>query len=208
MNMTRDLPFLKQIAKTMAAQFGNNCEVVVHDLGHSLENTIVAIENGHVSGRQIGDGGSSAVLMAMQRKNKQEDKLNYQIKTKDGRVLKASTIYIRDDDNEKVVGLFSINYDVTEMIVSANVIQEFIRCQESEKPQQMAGDVNSLLDELIEESYQHIGKPVAAMTKEDKIKAMQYLDSRGAFLIKKAGDKISKFYDISKYTLYNYLGSA
>jgi len=37
---------------------------------------------------------------------------------------------------------------------------------------------------------------------------MQYLDSRGAFLIKKAGDKISKFYDISKYTLYNYLGSA
>jgi predicted transcriptional regulator YheO len=43
------------------------------------------------------------------------------------------------------------------------------------------------------------------MTKEDKIKAIHFLDDKGAFLIKKSGDKISKFYDISKYTLYNYL---
>ena len=43
------------------------------------------------------------------------------------------------------------------------------------------------------------------MSKEDKIKGLKYLDSKGAFLIKKAGDRVTKFYDISKYTLYNYL---
>jgi len=39
------------------------------------------------------------------------------------------------------------------------------------------------------------------MTKQD----IQYLDSKGAFLIKKSGNKVSKFYKVSKYTLYSYL---
>ena len=44
------LSILRQIAHGVAATFGNNCEVVIHDLssGH-LENSIILIENGHVS---------------------------------------------------------------------------------------------------------------------------------------------------------------
>jgi predicted transcriptional regulator YheO len=52
---------------------------------------------------------------------------------------------------------------------------------------------------------QHVGKPVALMDKDDKVKAIRFLDEKGAFLIKKAGDRVTKYYDISKYTLYNYL---
>jgi predicted transcriptional regulator YheO len=37
------------------------------------------------------------------------------------------------------------------------------------------------------------------------VKAVRFLDEKGAFLSKKAGDKVTKYYDISKYTLYNYL---
>jgi len=43
------------------------------------------------------------------------------------------------------------------------------------------------------------------MTKEDKIRAIQFLSKNGAFLITKSGDKISKYYGISKYTLYSYI---
>ena len=43
------------------------------------------------------------------------------------------------------------------------------------------------------------------MTKDDKIRAIQFLNKKGAFLITKSGDKISKFFNISKYTLYNYI---
>ena len=68
-------------------------------------------------------------------------------------------------------------------------------------------DVNQLLEDLIEESYQLIGKPVSVMTKEDKMKAIKFLESKGALLIKRSGDKISKFYDISKYSLYSYLNN-
>lgn len=38
---------LEQIAKAIAAQFGSNCEVVLHELsGKSAYSSIVAIENG------------------------------------------------------------------------------------------------------------------------------------------------------------------
>jgi predicted transcriptional regulator YheO len=46
---------------------------------------------------------------------------------------------------------------------------------------------------------------VAYMTKEDKIRAIQFLNDSGAFLITKSGDKVSKFFGISKYTLYSYV---
>ena len=52
-----------------------------------------------------------------------------------------------------------------------------------------------------------MGKPVALMTKEDKIKAIHVLNTNGAMLITKSGDKIAKHFGISKYTLYSYLDS-
>ena len=51
-----------------------------------------------------------------------------------------------------------------------------------------------LLDELIDQSVALVGKPVAMMTKEDKVKAVQFLNDTGAFLITKSGDKVCKFF--------------
>ena len=64
----KTLDFVKRLAKAMAAQFGGNCEVVVHDLNTGdPERTIAAIENGHVSRRRVGDGSSPVVLEALYR---------------------------------------------------------------------------------------------------------------------------------------------
>ncbi len=66
-------------------------------------------------------------------------------------------------------------------------------------------DVNTLLDELIEQSVALVGVPVPLMSKEDKIKAINFLNDTGAFLITKSGDKVAKYFGISKYTLYSYV---
>ena len=50
-----------------------------------------------------------------------------------------------------------------------------------------------------------MGKPVAMMNKDDKITAIQFLNNAGAFLVTKSGDKVSKYFGISKYTLYSYI---
>ena len=66
-------------------------------------------------------------------------------------------------------------------------------------------NVNDLLDDLIEQSVELVGKPVALMNKDDKIRAIQFLNQSGAFLVTKSGDKVAKFFGISKYTLYSYI---
>ncbi len=60
--VTDNLNLLSDIAKCIAMQFGENCEVVLHDLTLPYNKTIVAIWNGHVTGRKIGDGGTNAGL--------------------------------------------------------------------------------------------------------------------------------------------------
>ena len=60
------IEFYTRLAHGLAVQFGSNCEVVVHDLqGKDIEHSIIAIENGHVTGRRIGDGPSQIVLESL-----------------------------------------------------------------------------------------------------------------------------------------------
>ena len=60
------MEMLKQLAAGIAAQFGSNCEVVIHDVSSNHpDHSIVHIENGHVSGRKVGDGASQVVLDQM-----------------------------------------------------------------------------------------------------------------------------------------------
>ena len=49
--MGYSLDLLKQIAHGLAQQFGDSCEIVIHDVRHGIENTILYIENGHVTDR-------------------------------------------------------------------------------------------------------------------------------------------------------------
>ena len=115
---TRRLETLKQIAAGVAAQFGSNCEVVIHDVsGNRPDHTIVHIENGHVSGRKVGDGASQVVLDQLARQDEQpKDHLCYLTRTPDGKILKSSSLYIRNSRGG-VVAIFSINYDVSGLMM-------------------------------------------------------------------------------------------
>ncbi|MHC1750546.1 MAG: transcriptional regulator [Cellulosilyticaceae bacterium] len=201
------IDFLKRLAKGLANQFGSDCEIAIHDLkSDDSESTIIAIENGHVTNRKVGDGPSQVVLEALQHNHVVEDHLNYWTTTDDGRILRSTTIYIKDDEGE-VIGVFSINYDITNLVMAESTLKNIInrKLTEETKPQKITKDVEGLLDELIERSVEIIGKPVAMMTKDDKKRAMQFLNDAGAFLITKSGDKVSEYFGISKYTLYNYV---
>lgn len=206
MNMQKDKDFLERLCKGIVAEFGANCEVVVHDIQKEYDETIVAIENGHITKRMIGDGGSEIVLQTLKSSgNVQEDQLNYLTKTQDGKILKSSSIYIRDD-NEKIIGIVSINFNITDFMVGEAAIHSLVNYEEKrEEPEVIPTNVQELLDILIEESCALVGKPVSIMNKDDKTRAIQYLESKGAFLIKKSGDRVSEHFGISKYTLYNYL---
>ena len=204
-----DLDLMKRLALAITEQFGDNSEVVVHDLkGGDAEHTIVAIENGHVSQRQLGDGPSRIVLETLQHKDAGApgDMRGYLTKTRDGRILKSSKVFLKDQAGE-VEGVFSINYDITELLMAERAIDSILNHKTAgqEQPDRIPQNVNDLLDDLIEQSVALVGKPVAMMNKDDKITAIQFLNNAGAFLVTKSGDKVSKYFGISKYTLYSYI---
>lgn len=211
--MSQRLDLLKQIAHGLAVQFGSSCEIVIHDLRKKeLESSIVYIENGHISNRKLGDGPSSVVLETLSRDPSEiQDRHSYLTKTDDGRILKSSTMYIRDENN-RIAYIFSLNYDITALLTIDTAIQSLISVEketgsddEKDQPQKITHNVNELLDVLIEQALALVGKPVALMSKDDKVAVVQYLNNAGAFLITKSGDKIASLLGISKFTLYSYM---
>ncbi|MDR0885910.1 MAG: helix-turn-helix transcriptional regulator [Clostridiales Family XIII bacterium] len=204
---TKLKPLLVSMSDGIAKQFGPNCEVAVHNLTKGYNSTIELLVNGHVSGRKVGDSASETVLEALKDKDI-ADRYGYITHTKDGRMLKSSTINVRDEAGD-VIAVVSLNYDISEFAVANKIITDFLNI-EGQKPEDtgelITNDVSVLLETMIEEARNKIGKPVSAMTKEDKMEVIRYLDKKGALLIKKSSERISEYLGISKYTLYKYLG--
>lgn len=200
-----DLDFMRRLAKGLAGQFGPDCEIVVHDLtGDDHDNTIVAIENGHVTGRKMGDGPSRVALEAM-RGGVAEDRLHYLTRSGDGRALRSSTIFLKDEAG-RATGILAINQDLSRLLAAQDAIASLTQGVQEEQTavSSIPTNVQDLLQQLIDQSVALIGKPPGQMSKDDKARAIRFLADAGAFLITRSGDKISRFFEISKYTMYSY----
>ena len=197
---------LKQVADGVAAQFGNNCEVAIYDPGENNGYSVVYAVNENVSGQGVGTQENRSLLEKRNLSSLEtRGHISYLVKTPEGRVLKNSAVCIRNEqgDAEAVV---TIKYDVTELVTLENAIHDLISTENvREKESEPVLNVNELLEQLIQKSVELVGKPVALMNKDDKIKAIHFLSRNGAFLITKSGDKVEKYFGISKYTLYSYI---
>ena len=172
---------------------------------NAADSSIIYIENGEVTGRKVGDGASAVVLEELSRaEESHEDRIGYFTKTSDGKVLKSTTVYIRDNSG-RAVAIFSVTPDITALSVAASAITEMTAPATPSEPEKITPHVGELLDELVWKSTELIGKPVHLMNKDDKQRAIRYLNSKGALLITKSGDKIAKYFGISKFTLYSYI---
>jgi hypothetical protein len=58
---------------------------------------------------------------------------------------------------------------------------------------------------LIQAAERSIGKPVANMSREEKQQVVRFLDTRGAFLIRKAVEDVAERLGVTRFTIYNYL---
>ena len=192
------IEFYKRLAHGLALQFGPNCEIVVHDLEtEDVDHSIVVIENGHVSGR-MHEGATDV-----------HDREPYLTKTADGKLLKSSTIFIRNDEG-KPVGILGINFDITLMKAFERSLDAFTGTGGTgyTEPEPITKNIGDLLEDLLHECEQFVGKPAALMTKDERIRAIGYLDRRGAFLISKSSERACEFFGISKYSFYSYLNEA
>ncbi len=208
--MEINMDFLKRFLNHIAALFGEGCEIVLHDFTGDYDSTIVYIVNGQVSGRKIGDCPSSFFFEHLVNGEIQmDDKPVYFNTTQKGKMLKSSTTFLRDKNN-KIVGSVCINFDVTSFFSAQSMLDNFLNYgeQKNNSPQEgeiLVSNVNELLEYYLIQCEKEIGKPAAVMQKEEKMKALEYLDKKGALQISKASIRLCQFFQISKFTLYHYL---
>lgn len=209
-NINEEKDFLLRLVNMLEMQLGKDSEIVLHDLTREYDSTIIAIANGELSGRKVGDSGTNLGLEVLRGKVQNGDRFNYITNGKDGKVFRSSSIYIYDD-NGKVIGSICINTDITTSITLEKYFHDRnqIDIENDESNSEIfANNVNEILNFLLVQGQTKIKKSVADMTREDKVAFIKFLDDRGAFLISKASETIGKFLGISKYTLYQYLDMA
>ncbi len=203
------IPWVDALAET----FGKHCEVVLHDLCN-LDKSIVKIANGHITGRDVGAPITDMGLRLFEesKENKKDTAvIGYRTRTKEGRELKSTTIFIRNDKGD-AVGCLCINIDLTPYLSTKNLIDQV--CQtvshhgssgENGSPEKFVSDVDSLMEQLIEKAMKRINKPTVSMSKVDKLQVMRDLKKEGFFLIKGSVKKLSGELGVSVPTTYKYL---
>ena len=82
------------LVQGLAEMFGPECEVVLHDI-NALPRSIVAIENGHVTGRTVGDVPTDLMLRTLRNVDEAQDVRVY-VSSSDGKILKSLAITLRD----------------------------------------------------------------------------------------------------------------
>jgi predicted transcriptional regulator YheO len=199
---------LTPLMRGIASAVGRHCEVVLHDLSAGdFESTIVAIENGHVTGRSVGGPSTNLGLELMQEQQGAGDELGYRARTRDGRELHCSSVYYRDDQGV-VIAALCINVDMTPFLAARGALDDVVNVGRSASPEReeiFASDINDLLDQMIDEAVTSTGKSVSMMGRADRVDVLRVLDGRGAFAVKRAVDRVSRRLGISRVTTYNYL---
>ena len=205
MNIIEDeIDYLSSLIKNIAQQFGDNCEVVLHKKYPDGKMKIFQIENGHVSGRKVGECSSNLFFEEYIEKDFKRNPVYFSELAK-GKLTLSSTTVI-ENNNKDVIGSICINFDISDLIIAKNAIEKLLGSNIQEEPEkQFPHDISEVLDYYIAESEEIVGKPAALMTKEEKFKAIEYLDKKKAFLITKSSLKVCEHFNISKYALYTYL---
>jgi len=183
------LAALVPTVNSLAAALGPGTEVVLHDLG-ALPNSIVAIA-GDLTGRDVG-GPMTDLLLGLVRRGTTQDLTNYETYAPDGRVIRSSTVFLRDADGV-AVGCLCVNSDQAVVGRAERVVEAF------------PGDVDTLQRLLVERAVADVDVPVALMKKVHKAAVVRVLDDAGYFLIKDSVDHLAGALDVTRYTIYNYL---
>ena len=130
-NLSEIQPQLELIMKGIAKEFGKNCEVVLHDHKRGLDKSIIAIENGHVTGRKVGDPSTNIGFAISKSKEQTDAQFGYITHLPNGKTLRSSSVYFKDDKG-KVIGALCINLDITQMELIKNNIN-YLTSDESEE---------------------------------------------------------------------------
>jgi predicted transcriptional regulator YheO len=205
---------LHPVVQMLGNIVGHHIEVVLHDLTQP-ESSIVAIANGHVSNRRVGnsilsgpkdDKGFVAAKQALSEGGEAVHSVvdSYPTLTRSGQRLKSSTVIFRDAGGEPFAAL-CLNADHTIAEAAHAWLGRLLQPNGAPSlPRDEEPEMDTLMREIISDAVQRLGKPVSLMNKEEKIQAVQAMMQRGLFIVKGGVERAANALGVSRFTIYNY----
>ncbi|MER5834083.1 helix-turn-helix transcriptional regulator [Streptomyces sp. NPDC002130] len=211
LNAERDaiLAALKPVVDGIAATFGPVCDVVLHDY-RNPERSVVAVA-GAVTGRTVGGAMSEIGMRVLAGGDETSDELNYVTRTRNGTLVKSSTMVLRDSTGA-VFGALCVNVDVSAVKQVHDLLGALAgvgAAAPAELPTTTFGnDIDAVVDALVDAHQSQQRGSWAELDRAERLELFGGLDTRGVFAVRGAVEQVAARLGISRASAYNYLSRA
>lgn len=196
----------------ISAICGSNYEVILHDASDQ-EHSVIAIHNGHLSGRKVGDP-MTELARSLVRENAYRDTdfiANYEGRTRNGKQFVSSTYFIKE--RGELVGLICINHDVSDLVSISQHLGSLMRAfslpgSQAGGPgytEELDDSISGLSATMIHNTITGSGVAPDRMTPQEKLEVIRSLDRQGVFATKGSVGHAAQELGISEPTVYRYL---
>ena len=210
--------------KFLGSVLGPDYEVVLQDLSN-INHSVIAIENGHISGRTIGSPLTSAVFQMLSSKVYEEDDFiaNYKGVAENGHILRSSSMFIKDS-NGNPIGLLCINFDDSryraisdhilklchpDLFVTDVLAQPLPENEDGvsarSSPEKFRNSADAVALDAINRELERMGVTPEQLTPEKRLQVITALEAGGLFLLKGAVKSAAASLHCSPASVYRYI---
>ncbi len=199
------------ISDFLGTLLGPDYEIILYDLKH-----IIHIINGNISGRTKGDVLSPTMKTILQRKETYTEKWlsNYRALSANGKILRCSTLYIKDE-NGKLVGALNINFDDNRYRELSNLVFSLchpdnyvsknisIEIKGNDEQEIFSENISNTIDEILNRIDKSL--PFNKLSHNEKLDIIRQLYQKGIFSMKGAIKTVGHRLSCSPASMYRYL---
>ena len=206
------------LVQFLGSFLGERCEVVLHDT-ENKEESVVAIANGHISGRTVGAPLTDLALRLVAEKKYEESEWfkGYGAYSQDNIPLHSATYFIKNDDGS-LAGLLCLNMDVSSLVQVQEMLDNVFKAMNVDVPfvkgeshaevcceESFTDNIEDVTENIIRDVVEQAAVLPERMTTAEKMDIMRTLHGKGVFLLKGSIGMIAKKLAASEATIYRYL---
>lgn len=210
----------ERLTEFLGHALGPDYEVALHDLT-DRNRSIIAIANGHVSGRSVGAPLTNIALGILKSRSYEtrDYLLHYAGVSVNGKDLRSSTMYIKEDG--ELVGMLCINFDDSRYRdVSQQVLalcrpdgfgHEDSPPPEREDsparlgPETFRNSTEAVAIDAVNRQLEKLGVPADRLISDERLRIIAALEEEGIFLLKGSVKDVAHGLGCSQASVYRYL---
>ena len=210
----------QQLTEFLGQALGPDYEVALHDLTDK-NRSIIAIANGHVSGRSIGAPLTNVALGILMDKSYEtrDYLLHYSGVSINGKDLRSSTMFIKE--HGKLVGMLCVNFDdsryraiseqVMELCHPNGFLRDLFPLSGEEAvhvlpgPETFRNSTEAVAIHAVGRELEKLGVPADRLTSDERLQIISALEAGGIFLLKGSVKDVAAGLACSQASVYRYL---